>query len=315
MSETHPTTFNGVVPTPAWAFDQYQRVRPWLPEGLPADSQPETVHLQSLSPLIERFQVFVFDAFGVLNVGARALPEALHRIRQLQQLGKTVLILSNAATASHRALVGKYQDMGFAIRPDQLVSSRLVLEQFLQRSPRAGRFGVIAPASSAPETLPMDWLPVRAGTREQTLDQLDGFVFLSSENWQEDIHYELALSLKRLPRPVLVANPDLVAPRGKQLTLEPGYFAQLLTEQCDLTCEFFGKPHKAAFDAVLEKLDGIHPSDVLMVGDTLHTDILGGQAAGMKTLLVTAHGALKGMDIPDCISLAAIRPDYVAPVI
>jgi ribonucleotide monophosphatase NagD (HAD superfamily) len=50
-----------------------------------------------------------------------------------------------------------------------------------------------------------------------------------------------------------------------------------------------------------------------MVGDTLHTDILGASAAGMATLLVSAHGSLAGMDINACIEYSGISPDYIAP--
>ncbi|MEP1584152.1 MAG: HAD hydrolase-like protein [Marinobacter sp.] len=52
-----------------------------------------------------------------------------------------------------------------------------------------------------------------------------------------------------------------------------------------------------------------------MVGDTLHTDILGGQNAGMKTLLVTTEGSLQDMDIPRCIAQSGIAPDFIAPEI
>ena len=31
-----------------------------------------------------------------------------------------------------------------------------------------------------------------------------------------------------------------------------------------------------------------------MVGDSLHTDILGGAAAGMTTVLITDHGLFRG---------------------
>ncbi|WP_372995039.1 HAD-IIA family hydrolase [Marinobacter sp.] len=315
MIDTHPTSFAGVTPSPAWAFAQYQHIRGALPKGLPPEHQPPTRELTSLAPLLDRFQAFVFDAFGVLNAGPRAFPEAVARIRQLQKLGKTVMVLSNAATASHGALATKYQTMGFDLRPDQLVSSRRVLEQVLCRHPRPGRFGVLSPASSAPESLGLDWVPVRPGIRSGALDPLDGFVFLSSEGWNEEIQEAMAQSLGRHPRPLLVANPDLVAPRGDCLTMEPGYFAHLLMDQCPVQPEFFGKPYQPAFDAVLEKLTGIDPADILMVGDTLHTDILGGQAAGMKTMLITAEGALQGMNIPDCIAQSGIAPDYSAPAI
>jgi HAD superfamily hydrolase (TIGR01459 family) len=315
MIDTHPTSFAGVTPSPEWAFAQYQKIRANLPGGLVTEQQPETRTLDSLAPLIDHFQVFVFDAFGVLNAGPRAFPEAISRIRQLQEQGKTVRILSNAATASHSALVAKYQGMGFAIGPDQLVSSRWVLEQSLVRQPRQDRFGVLSPESSAPDSLGLDWLPVRPGIQANKLDRLDGFIFLSSEGWDEEVHEALAQSLDRHPRPLLVANPDLVAPRGDCLTLEPGYFAHLLMSQSAIEPEFFGKPYRPAFDAVLENLGDTDPGKILMVGDTLHTDILGGQAAGMKTMLITAEGALQGMDIPDCIAQSGIAPDYIAPMI
>jgi len=35
----------------------------------------------------------------------------------------------------------------------------------------------------------------------------------------------------------------------------------------------------------------------------------------MKTMLVTAHGSLQGMDIPDYIAQSGIAPDYIAPMI
>lgn len=315
MIDTHPISFAGLTPSPAWAFAEYQRIRKTLPAGLPSEQAPCTRELESLEPLLDHFQVFVFDAFGVLNAGPRAFPSAISRIRQLQQRGKTVRILSNAATASHSALAAKYRGMGFDIGYDQLISSRSVLEQSLSRQLRKGRFGVLSPASSSPDTLGVDWLPVRPGIRADDLDRLEGFIFLSSEGWNEAVHEALAQSLARRPRPLLVANPDLVAPRGDCLTLEPGYFAHLLMGQSAIEPEFFGKPYRPAFDSVLETLKGVDPVDVLMVGDTLHTDILGGQAAGMKTMLITAEGALQGMNIPDCISQSGIVPDFIAPMI
>ena len=52
-----------------------------------------------------------------------------------------------------------------------------------------------------------------------------------------------------------------------------------------------------------------------MVGDTLHTDILGGAAAGIKTILVTAHGLYKGQDITPYLDTSKIIPDYIIPEI
>ena len=318
MIDTHPTSFNGITPTPAWAFHQYEQIRRWLPAGLPTSEQPRPVTLEDMAPLADRFQVYVFDAFGVLNAGPRAFPAAIQRFRELQRMGKHVQILSNAATASHAKLVEKYRRMGFDITPEQLISSRWLLEQSLSDRGREGLWGVIAPENSEPDTLPLDWQPVRPPVTEQLkqkLDSYDGLIMLSSEDWNEEMQAVLEATLTERPRPLEIANPDLVAPRGDCLTLEPGFFAHRAREASGVQPQFYGKPYAPAFQAVIERFTDIPPEQILMVGDTLHTDILGGQNAGMKTLLVTAEGSLQGMDIPGCISRSGIAPDFIAPEI
>lgn len=318
MIDTHPTSYKGVIPTPTWAFRQYERIRHWLPDGLPMDQRPNPQLLDNLLPLANQFQVYVFDAFGVLNAGPRAFPAAIQRFRELQRMGKHVQILSNAATASHAKLVEKYRRMGFDITPDQLISSRWLLEQSLANRAREGLWGVIAPENSEPDTLPLNWQPVRPPVTEQLkrkLDGYDGLIMLSSEDWNEEMQAVLEATLTERPRPLEIANPDLVAPRGDCLTLEPGFFAHRAREASGTLPQFYGKPYAPAFQAVIERFTDIPPGQILMVGDTLHTDILGGQNAGMKTLLVTAEGSLQGMDIPNCIAQSGIAPDFIAPEI
>lgn len=316
MTDQHPTSFAGTRPTPAWAFEQYESIRHRLPTISVRRITPAPV--SSLAPLMSAFDAFVFDAFGVLNAGPTVIPGALQRLADLQARGKTVMVLSNAATASHPALAAKYQRMGFDLDETTVISSRWLLEQHLRDSQSFGAWGVIAPANSQPETLPLlshAIHAVRADTTDETLDRMDGFIFLSSEGWNETLQNRLTRSLTRKPRPIKVANPDLVAPRGDLLTLEPGYFSHLAATATGAQLDFFGKPFDRAFEAALARLPDIAPERILMVGDTLHTDILGGQAAGMATLLVTDHGALQGMDIAACIERSGICPDFITPAI
>lgn len=314
MEDTHPTAFAGVTPDPAWAFDQYQRLRNQLPPADQASGNSETI--QSLEPLQERFDAFVFDAFGVLNTGMAVIPGAVERLASLQASGKPVLVLSNAATASQVALTAKYRAMDFDLTENQIISSRWLLEDALRREPRDGLWGVIAPPTSDSQTLPgIRQQPVRPGITDRELDACDGFIFLSSEDWNEVLHEQLTASLKRRPRPLEVANPDLVAPRGDCLTLEPGFFAHKLRDDTGISPQFFGKPYAPAFKAALTRLAGIPAHRILMVGDTLHTDILGARAAGMATLLVSSHGSLAGMDLDACIDQCGIVPDFIAPSI
>ena len=121
----------------------------------------------------------------------------------------------------------------------------------------------------------------------------------------------LEASLGRTPRPVFVGNPDLVAPREDGLSLEPGWFAHRVIDSTGLPVHFCGKPFPDIFDLALARRAPIAPDRVLMVGDTLHTDILGGAQAGFATTLVTGHGSLQGLDEAKAITGSGIAPDHI----
>ena len=50
---------------------------------------------------------------------------------------------------------------------------------------------------------------------------------------------------------------------------------------------------------------------VAMIGDSLHTDILGGGAAGMQTVLLTGYGLFASGGADDMIDACGITPDWV----
>ena len=111
---------------------------------------------------------------------------------------------------------------------------------------------------------------------------------------------------------MLVGNPDLAAPREGGLSVEPGAIAHdLLDAIPGIALSFFGKPFANAFEAAFERLPpAIPPHRIAMVGDTLHTDILGGAAAGVETVLVTDWGVLAGRDSGAAIARSGIVPTY-----
>jgi predicted HAD superfamily phosphohydrolase YqeG len=77
----------------------------------------------------------------------------------------------------------------------------------------------------------------------------------------------------------------------------------------------FGKPFDDAFNDAMDRLGTIEPRRIAMVGDTLHTDILGGRAAGTRTVLVRDHGLFAGLDTERFISCSGIVPDFSCPSI
>ena len=153
----------------------------------------------------------------------------------------------------------------------------------------------------------------RLGLEPYVYDNATGFALLSTADWcarQQDL---LEKSLSQDPRPILIGNPDIVAPRETGLTLEPGHIAYQLNRQLDLLRAFYGKPIGNTFELAFTRLGNADPKRVAMVGDSLHTDVLGGAAHGLETVLVTDHGLFSGWDYKLVITQTGIVPNYIIP--
>lgn len=144
-------------------------------------------------------------------------------------------------------------------------------------------------------------------------ENVSAFLFLSVQSWTENRQQLLEASLKDNPRPVVIANPDIVAPRGETFSTEPGYFGHRLMSLYGTDVHFHGKPFASVFELVEQKIDlsEVDRNRICMVGDTLHTDVLGGAARGWRTALVTDHGLFKGLEPEKYISKSGIRPDWM----
>lgn len=295
-----------------WAFERYEAVRARLPA---AAAKGKAERADNLGALAEEFDAFVLDAFGVINVGETAIEGAAQRIASLKALGKTVLVLTNGATVPGEATAAKYEAMGLPLDREEVISSRDALADALAAMPEIGLWGVAAAGTSRLESLPAACIALDdegAGYADA-----EGFVLLSSAEWSDDRQARLCEALAARPRPVLVGNPDLVAPREWGFSAEPGYYAHLIADAGLGDPRFFGKPFQEVYGLAAQALEarGVNPARVCMVGDTLHTDVLGGAAAGWSTVLVTAHGLYKDLDPADLIERSGIAPDYLVPSI
>lgn len=295
--------------TAEWIFSRYEQVRERLPQA--AFKTNYAAH-ENLSALTDQFDAFLFDSFGVLNAGEMPISGASERISQLRAAGKAVLVLTNAATGPLSGLTEKYAKLGFDFSIDEIVSSREVLQRSLAAYDQGMLWAIAAPVTS--EIDEFDIRAERLATDERLFSAADGFILLSSAEWSSEMQDLLLRSLRQRRRPLLVGNPDLAAPRESWFSVEPGSYAHAIMDETDIVPEFFGKPFANAFEEAVRRLDPETPRDrIAMVGDTLHTDILGGAAAGLGTILVTHHGVLKDLSLTDCLDASMIVPDYIVP--
>ncbi len=275
----------------------------------------DVVDISSLVDIADRFDVAVLDSFGVLNKGDAPIPGAAKTVETLRELGKHIIVLTNGATLDQPGAVAKVAGFGFDIDSDDVISSRSALHAGLRDFAPDMLWGIMAPEHANCQTFGIDY--VLLDDDRLTFLKVDGFIMLSALEWPCVRQKMLQDALRAKARPVLVGNPDLVAPRETYMSTEPGYFAWRLHEACGVVPQNFGKPHQQVFAQAKERIrqvrGEINSTRILMVGDSLHTDIIGGAAAGFTTVLTTQDGFFSGVDPLEYFKVSGIRPDYMLP--
>jgi glycerol-1-phosphatase len=291
------------------AFNRYEAVRNRLPVARFPD---QSLTLPSLEEVADHVDGFLLDAFGVLNVGETAIAGAVERLRSLRARGKRLAVLTNAASYTRAQLLAKYHRLGFDFTGDEVVASRDVAVARLETIAPGATWAAISAAGDTFADIPARL--VDAVKDPSVLESADAVLFLSTARWTPALQAKLITALRTRPRPLVIANPDIVAPREGGLTLEPGLFGHDLLDQAEVQTHWFGKPFHEAFVEGIART-GLPADRLAMVGDTLHTDVLGGAAAGCRSVLVTDHGLFAGRDTGPFIRMSKITPDFIVPSI
>ena len=289
------------------AFSEYEKCRPLLPQ---VEKKVKTEFFRNLDYISDKFDVFLMDAFGVLNVGNIPITSTIDCVLNLQKKNKKVIVVTNNACTPHDFLLKRFNDWGYMFDKSDIVSSRQALFIGLAKYKKMF-FGVMDDLdydNTELEDLDFEFLK----DDKKIFDSAEAFIFLGSQSWNENRHSFLKESLKKNKRPIFVGNPDIIAPFENKITTEPGFFAYKLAREISLQPLFFGKPFSNIFDLALAKVDNSIPMDrIIMIGDTLHTDILGARSFGIKSALVTDFGFFSNGGFDKAIIRSKIFPDYI----
>ena len=272
---------------------------------------------ETFSRVALRYRAIFFDAYGVLRNSSGLIPGVREMLDFLAAHDIDYYVLTNDASRSPARLAEKYHQYGIKqMTADKIVSSGMLARDYLQQKVRSGAVAYLGTESSAHylEELGLHTIPIRALDLDYC-DEVNCLVFLDDEgfDWNTDINKTINL-LRRRNIPVVVANTDLSYPTSmSQVAAATGAVADLIESVMGKHFLRFGKPGAQMFIFAYEHIQQFRPvpkADILMVGDTLRTDILGGNKFGLDTCLV-----LSGNTLPDQyayrIRSTGIIPDYV----
>ncbi len=289
----------------------YEALRPQMPPSVPPPAPPREI--TRLVEVLPHVDALILDGFGVINVGAGVISGIDQVLAMAAARDIAVMVLTNGAGQGAEASWAKYRDWGLSITRQQVVSSRDSLEAALP-AVAAGR--LVAALGPAARPLGIGNELTISGDTDM-FDRAECFAFLGSAGWDDRLQTALEDALARGGRDLLVGNPDISAPLGGAFSAEPGYWAVRAMKATGIVPRWYGKPHRAAFDIALARLEKVYGRHfdrgrVAMVGDSLHTDILGARAAGLQAVLLTGYGLFCDGGAHDMIAACGITPDWIA---
>lgn len=276
------------------------------------------VRKDRLSEFLENFDALFLDGYGVLNVGSEPIDSAYALLNEAKNRGVETFLVTNGASKTAAKTLEKYRKIGFNFTKDQLITSRDAMSHALSHSDgQIKKLGIIDSFVDDFELPLASSLRLNPGHLREWMG-VDAIAFLGSVEWNDDWQRALELALEA-GKTVHVANPDVASPQNYGLGKEPGYWAFQAAQKTGKleSIIWYGKPHQPIFDLAFSKLKkskskkALSKDRIAMVGDTLHTDILGGQAFGLKSILVTGYGFFKNGGFDEAILSTGITPDFI----
>lgn len=271
----------------------------------------------SFLAVAEKFKAVFLDSYGVIKNYKGLIEGVQNTIDFLRSKGILIRILTNDASRSQHQQAESFYKIGIrTIETHEIITSGMMARQFLQNKITDGKIAYLGTENSAEYILQsgLEHIAVR-DINLDAIDDVSAFVFLDDEgfDWNTDINKTVNL-LRRKNIPVIVANSDKLYPVSKNdVSVATGGIAKLVESMLNKKFIHFGKPDSQmfmyAFDQINQK-SFYSKDEILMVGDTLGTDILGGNKFGVKTTLVLT-GNTRAENAETQINASGIIPDYI----
>lgn len=272
-------------------------------------------HLDGIGALVERYQVFLLDQFGVLHDGTNPYPGAVEALSALKRAGRTIVLVSNSG---RRARPNEARLLKLGFQPgswDQFVSSGEIAWRSFH--------GMAISGTLSPNTKCL--LISREGDRSAIEglpfaltgdgDDAELVLIAASEGDRYDIdHYRRLFAPAAMRQvPCFCTNPDKIMLTAVGPRFGAGQLADLY-ESLGGSVTRIGKPYTPIFDAALALAGNPDRSSVVCVGDSVEHDVAGGIGAGVATALVLSGILADTPDLAELFDSLDAYPDYTTDV-
>lgn len=258
----------------------------------------------------------LLDIDGVMLNGKTRLPGSRRFLELLLRRDMPYLFLTNDGNHSTQEKADRMNGAGLDVSPRQIISCGHAIGPLVRSTALSGACFYAMGATGVPCYAEAAGLEV---TRDLSrLVKCTG-VIIGEENydWQPVINAVINYYIDHLDAPLIIPNPDEFYP-GPQMEIEigaggVGRFIQNVLKSYDIEINpiYLGKPYAPIFQLAQKELEQrsnrpLKPQNILLVGDNLAADIIGGLALGYRTALM-----LTGVTERALLDNSKVIPDMV----
>ncbi|MUW14550.1 HAD-IIA family hydrolase [Halorubrum sp. CBA1125] len=223
--------------------------------------------------LASSFDEFLIDLDGVIVVGDRPIDGAVESLKRLQDLGVEITIITNNSQDSRQTIRDTLASFGVDIDESQVVSAGWATARYLAEEGFTSAY--VVGTEEFARMLEQEGVTVDPANPEAVV-----VGFYDEFTYQ---HVNDAARYARQGVPIIAANADGSYPTENGIEPGTGAFlaaVQSATNSADMT--IVGKPNDLLFDLAATDRD----ASVAVIGDSLSTDIVGANRAGMTAIYV-----------------------------
>ena len=254
----------------------------------------------------------LFDVDGTVVSGRDMMPGADKVIEFLRKKNTPFLFLTNDGNHSTSQKARRISRAGVEVQPEEIISCSHALSDFVEQNSLAGSKAFVMGELGSPcYAEAAGVIPCR------NLEEIDECSFViageSYFDWHDVFHGVMNYFITHRDSKLVVPNPDSYWPNSDTGKMGIGagaqarFIAGLLAEmKINIELVYLGKPYPAIYFYALKKLQNnfnmpeLKVGEVLMVGDSLTSDIAGAQAINMPCALV-----MTGITTPELLAKTA----------
>ncbi len=245
----------------------------------------------------------LIDLDGVVYTGRDPIPGAAGFLSEARRRGLKFLLVTNNSTTSPELVAQRLSGMRIDVDPNEILTSAQAAVGYVRRHAEAGATVRIVGEAGLRQAAEEEGLVIVDGdaTSEWVIAGLD----------RAFTYEKLAAATRAIMggAQFVATNADALLPvEGGQVVPGAGTMIAAIKTATAVEPVVVGKPEPGLFEHGLQRLGGLAPDQVAMIGDRVDTDVDGGRRAGLRTILV-----LSGVTSRAEAEAASPPPDATLP--